>query len=105
MKQITAIILAAMVAIPVLASAQSPSSKPASPSAKKTTTTAAAAPTMHATKGIVKSINDSTLIVTKVAGKGPETTFTVNPSTMKEGTIAAGTSVDVRYRVEGTSKI
>ena len=102
-QQFTAIALTAVLAVPALAVAQSSSTKPASTTARKTTT--AAAPAIHATKGVVKSIDDTTLVVTKAAGKGPETRFSVNSSTVREGTIATGASVDVRYRVEGTSKI
>ena len=102
-QQFTAIALAAVLAVPALALAQGSSTKNTSTTARKTAT--AAAPAIHATKGVVKSIDDSTLIVTKAAGKGPETRFSVNSSTVREGSIATGASVDVRYRVEGTSKI
>ncbi len=76
-------------------------------SAKASTKKVAAAPTMavHATSGVVKSIDDNKLVITKSAGKGPETTFTVNTSTTKEGSIAAGSKVDVRYHNDGKTKV
>ena len=101
-QQFTAVALTAVLAIPALAHAQSPSTKSSSSPRKSST---AMAPAIHATKGVVKSIDDSTLVVTKAAGKGPETRFSVTPSTVREGNVATGASVDVRYRVEGTSKI
>jgi hypothetical protein len=80
-----------------------PATKPA-PAAKKPAAAAPAAAT-HATTGVVKSIDDSKLVISKSATKGPETTFAVNASTQKEGTIAAGTTVDVRYKTEGKEKV
>jgi hypothetical protein len=64
-----------------------------------------AAPTVHATKGVVKSIDETTLVITKTASKGPETTFALNASTQRQGTIAAGSMVDVRYQTEGKTKV
>jgi hypothetical protein len=72
-------------------------------SAKKAA--AAPAPAVHATSGVVKSIDDSKLVITKSAGKGPETTFTVNASTTKEGAIAPGSKVDVRFHNDGKMKV
>jgi hypothetical protein len=97
-----ALVLGALVAVSgagYAATANQAATKPA----KKTA--AAAAPAMHATSGVVKSIDDSKLVITKSAGKGPETTFTVNSSTTKEGAIAAGSKVDVRYHTEGKTKV
>jgi hypothetical protein len=80
---------------------------PVSQSAVKTSTKkAAAAPApVHATSGVVKSIDDSKLVITKSAGKGPETTFMLNASTTKDSSVAAGSKVDVRYHTEGKSKV
>jgi uncharacterized protein (DUF2147 family) len=65
---------------------------------------APAAPATHATSGVVKSINDSSLVISKSATKGPETTFVVNSSTQKEGNVAVGSMVDVRYTSDGKTK-
>jgi len=104
MKRISilAILAAFVLAAPGLSLAQSSSSKTASTTPKKAASTA---PAIHATKGVVKSIDASSLVISKVAGKGPDTTFVVNASTTREGTIEPGKSVDVRYRTEGTSKV
>ncbi|MEO7189582.1 MAG: hypothetical protein ABI051_00850 [Vicinamibacterales bacterium] len=98
-------VAALVIAGPAMAFAQTTTApKPAvSAPAKKAAPAAAAA--VHATKGVVKSIDDKSLVISKVAGKGPDTTFMVNASTERKGTIAAGTSVDVRYRTEGKDKV
>jgi hypothetical protein len=83
--------------------AQTSAAKPA-PAPKKPAASAPAAAT-HATTGVVKSIDDSKLVISKSATKGPETTFVVNSSTQKEGSIAAGATVDVRYKTEGKEKV
>ncbi len=84
--------------------AQTAPAKPAATAKKEAAKPAPAAAT-HATTGVVKSIDDSKLVISKSAKKGPETTFTVNSSTQKEGSIAAGTTVDVRYKTEGKDKV
>ena len=104
-KTSIAVVLAALVlSVPTVGFAQSSTSKAAStsaaPAAKKSTTSA-----VHATKGVVKSIDGSMLVITKVAGKGPETSFIVNSTTQRQGTVAPGSSVDVRYRTEGKDKV
>lgn len=80
-------------------SAPKTTAKPA-PTAK-----VAAAPAVHATKGVVKSVDATTLVITKAGGKGPENSFMLNASTQRQGSIAAGATVDVRYRVEGKDKV
>lgn len=52
----------------------------------------------HSVSGVVKFVDRSRLVITR-AGKTPvEMTFSVNPSTQKEGAIAAGAKVQVRFR-------
>jgi hypothetical protein len=82
--------------------AQTPAPAPAAKStaAKK----APAAPATHATSGVVKTINDTSLVISKSATKGPETSFVVNSSTQKEGNVAVGSMVDVRYTSDGKTK-
>lgn len=57
-----------------------------------------ASPT-HATSGVVKSVDDNTLVISR--GKSGEMTFAMNSSTHREGMIAAGNEVSVRYTSEG----
>lgn len=52
----------------------------------------------HSASGVVKFVDRTKLVITR-AGKTPvEMTFSVNPSTQKEGAIAAGAKVQVRFR-------
>jgi hypothetical protein len=64
----------------------------------KHTTTATAA--THATTGVVKSIDDSTLVITR-SGKRGDITFAVSPETHREGSVAVGSQVSVRYNESG----
>lgn len=57
----------------------------------------------HATKGVVKSVDASTLVISH-KGKA-DMTFALNPATHLQGTVAVGTSVDVRYREEGKTYV
>jgi hypothetical protein len=59
----------------------------------------------HAMRGVVKSINDKTLVVTQAGGKHAEMTFALNASTQRTGAIAAGTAVSIRYREEGKTNV
>ena len=72
----------------------------------KTAAKAAAKSTVatHSTTGTVKSIDSSTLVISKPGNKG-DMTFTVNGSTMKDGTVGVGSNVTVRYQTEGKSMV
>ena len=56
----------------------------------------------HATTGIVKSMSDSSLVISR---KGGEMTFVLDSSTAREGTVAVGSSVSVRYHEQGKTKV
>ena len=59
---------------------------------------ASAAVPDHSVSGVVKFVDRTRLVITR-AGKTPvELTFSVNASTQKEGAIAAGAKVQVRFR-------
>ncbi len=54
----------------------------------------------HALSGVVKSVDATTLVVTR-AGKSPsEMIFVLSPSTHRDGTIDVGATVQVRFRTE-----
>ena len=59
----------------------------------------------HATKGFVKSVDASTLVITRKGKTGGEMTFALNPTTHLQGTVAVGASVDVRYREDGKTYV
>lgn len=98
-----AIVLGALIAVSSVGFAATANQSSTKASTKKVS--AAPAMAVHATSGVVKSMDDNTLVITKSAGKGPETSFTLNSSTTKEGSIATGSKVDVRYHTEGKSKV
>ena len=52
----------------------------------------------HATRGVVKSMDASTLVITRTGKMHGEMTFALNPTTHLQGTVAVGTPVSVRYR-------
>jgi hypothetical protein len=66
----------------------------ASSSAKKTAT-----PASHTVKGTVKSLDNSTLVLSPK--KGSEMTFVVDNNTAKQGAPAVGSEVSVKYHTEG----
>jgi hypothetical protein len=101
--RIAAVVMGALLTVSAVgfaSQATAPPAKPAAPAAKKAST-----PATHATSGVVKSISDTSLVIAKSATKGPETTFVVNSSTQKEGNVAVGSMVDVRYTSSGKEKV
>ena len=103
-------LLGVLVTVPAMGMAQTAPAKPApAPAAKSAVpaqpapkTKAVKAPVAHATKGVVKSIDASSLVVTT---KGKDTTFVLDSATVKTGTPAAGSAVEVRYKTEGKQNI
>ena len=74
--------------------------KPAAKAAAKHATAA-----NHATTGLVKSVDANTLVITRPGKKGGEMTFTLNPSTHREGAVEVGSNVSVRYQEDGSSRV
>jgi len=116
-------LLGVLVAVPALAMAQTPAVKPApapetkaaapaQPPAKdaavKTPAVkakAAKAQAIHATKGVVKSVDDKMLVLTTTGTKGKDLTFVLDSTTAKTGTPVVGATVEVRYKTEGKQNI
>jgi hypothetical protein len=74
-------VLCALLAGPGLQAAQAPAAVPD-----------------HSVSGVVRFIDRATLVIRR-AGKSPlDMTFGVNASTLREGVIAVGTKVQVRFR-------
>jgi len=92
------LLIGALVLAPSLALAvpQTPTPKPKP---------AAAAPSVHSTTGTVKSVDGMSLVITRPSGAVKEMTFTINDSTKKQGALAAGAKVEVRYKTEGKQNI
>ena len=84
---------------------QAPKAQQATPAAKPEAKPARTEAASHVTTGVVKSINATTLVMTR-SGKGSgEMTFEVNTFTRRDGTIEVGAPVSVRYREEGKNHI
>jgi len=108
----TAALLGLLLTIPAISSASIPQAQPAA----KSSTKAAVAPkaagpakaAVHATRGVVKSVDAGNLVITTSGAKGAkgkEMTFVLNSATQQKGTPAVGASVQVRYRTEAKQNI
>ena len=94
--------IAAMFAVPgaVFAAQTAAPKKPATAKAAATETKSAVS--HHTTSGVVKSVSDTSLVITK---GGKDQTFTVNASTEKKGPVDAGSHVAVHYTMEGKTMV
>jgi len=102
MKRVAmALLVGALAAVPAAGFA-APAAKAQTTAAKRPAKAAAA---RHATTGVVKSIDATTLVITRPGKKGREMTFVLNPSTQREGTVAVGSTVSVRYQEEGKTHV
>lgn len=63
------------------------------------------AQTTHALRGVVKSVGVERLVVARSGPTRGDLTFVLTPSTLREGALAAGVVVSVRYLVEGTTLV
>jgi hypothetical protein len=101
-----AAILAVALAVPAAAFAQgttAPATKEKKAPATKESTKAVAS---HTTSGAVKSVSDTSLVITKGTGKAAkDETFTVNASTKKTGDVKEGAKVTVAYTMDGTNMV
>ncbi len=61
---------------------------------------AQATPATATRKGIVKKIDDATLVITPADDKKTEATYTLTPATKRNGQIAAGQEVVISYHYE-----
>jgi len=59
----------------------------------------------YATRGVVRSVDASTLVITRTGKTHGEITFVLTASTHREGRIAPGAPVSVRYRQEGKTNV
>jgi len=72
--------------------------------AGKGQSTAKSSHASHATTGTVRSIDDAKLVIVRPGKKG-EMAFSVSPSTHREGTVAVGSKVSVRYEQNGQTRV
>ena len=89
----------------VLLAGGSAASQASPPNTSAQPHTAPTAVSNHALSGVVKSVDATTLVVTRV-GKSPgEITFVLSPSTHRDGAIGVGATVQVRFRTERDTHI
>jgi hypothetical protein len=70
-----------------------------------TTQVATALVATHATKGIVKSVDATSLVIIRSVMKRKDMAFVLNPATQREGHVAVGSMVEVRYRSEESQQV
>jgi hypothetical protein len=87
-------LVAVLALVPAVGFAQA-AKKSAAPSKKM-------AVSAHTTTGTVKSVSDSSLVISK---GGKDQTFVVNSTTEKKGTVEAGAHVSVHYTMDGTNMV
>ena len=99
-----AVVAAAVLAMPALSLAAQ--TKPAAPAtsakadAKPNSGTKAASTTVYSAKGVVKSIDGSTLVLTEKSGKkkrSRDVHFVLDSAVQKDANVAAGSTVRVKY--------
>jgi hypothetical protein len=59
----------------------------------------------HAVRGVVKSVDASSLVISRSGKKAETMSFVLEPSTQQEGTPAVGSMVSVRYRNDGKTLV
>jgi hypothetical protein len=103
--------LAAAVMVAPFVSAQTPAagSSTSKPAAGSSSAKPAAKPApaksvaSHSTNGTVKSVDASSLVITKAGAKPQDMTFALDASTQKQGTVEVGSMVTVHYKTEGST--
>ena len=97
----TAIAIGWLILLPVFSSTAAAQSKAASSPHAKTTKSAAT----HATRGVIKSVNDTSLVISRSAKSEKDMTFVLNTSTERVGTMDVGSTVDVRYHTDAKQHV
>jgi hypothetical protein len=96
----TAILAGALIAVPLMGiAATRQAAAPAKPASSK------AAVASHATKGVVKSVDATSLVITRSGRQKGDITFALSPGTERQGNVEVGSTVEVRYRTEGKSMV
>jgi hypothetical protein len=59
----------------------------------------------HATKGVVKSIDSNSLVITRSTRRMKEQTFAIDGSTRQVGKLTVGATVEIRYRTQDGHRV
>lgn len=92
---LTALILTGGLVLPPFAVFASPTT-PQSQSAAKSD---------HVTTGTIKSVDATTMVIARSGKKRAEMTFDLAPGIRREGTVAVGAHVSIRYREDGSKHV
>jgi len=95
-----AVVAAAVLAVPAMSLAAQTKTAGAPPA--KSTTHKTESTATHSAKGVVKSMDATSLVVTE---KGKDVSYVLDASTKKEGDPAVGSTVTVMYKTEGTQHV
>jgi hypothetical protein len=98
-----AVVAAAVLAVPALglaAQVKPAATTTAARPAMKPAAKPAAKATVHSARGVVKSMDPASLVITEKTGKkkSHDVTFVLDSSTQKTGSLAVGSTVQVKYR-------
>lgn len=106
-RVLTTFVLLAALAVSGAAQAATPqaSTKKGATVAKPVAAAKPAAAASHSVKGVVKSMDNSSLVISRSGKAGSDMTFTVNADTKRDGAPAVGSPVSVRYRTEGSTNV
>ena len=96
--------LAAILVVAALAPGRVMASTQSAPPSKAPHAASASTASTHATKGVVKSIDDNALVVSRPSNRG-DITFKLSPTTHRDGTIVVGSTVSVRYHEAGKDHV
>ena len=95
-----AVVAAAVLAVPALSLAAQTTPAATTTKTKAKSDSKPAAGTVYSAKGVVKSLDASTLVLTEKSSKkkkSHDVHFVVDASTQKDANIAAGSTVQVKY--------
>ncbi len=62
-------------------------------------------PSVHALRGMVKSVDANTLVLARTGTRVHDLAFVLSPSAVRTGALVAGATVSVRYRVDGATLV
>lgn len=99
---ITVIMLLGILSASAAGFAATPGPSGAQPAKQKSSTSI---PGNHAVRGVVKSVDASSLVIERAGKKPSSLTFVMNPSTQRDGAVAVGSTVSVRYHPEGKTMV
>jgi hypothetical protein len=94
-----AIVLGAILAVPVIGHAAPGTARS---QAKTATAKGVTSARIHSVRGVVKSVDPTTLVIERGGKKKKDMTFAMDAATHRNGEINVGSTVAVRYKTEAS---